>query len=232
MALDHASRASLDVLRGTAALADLQDPDGPPTVAVVLGAGSATAKDASIAAAVAACQQALVPVLGVCTDVRRYQRQIPPPLWPVNGRAWPQGTPPDALSAVVLQVVGLADTDRRVFLSHCRSDGSALAEQLRTALADERWDVFLDRFSVPPADGFQERIDRELADKAFVLLLETPLRPAADGSSTRWCSLCGTASASSASRCRRRHAGSCSRPSTTLGASASPRPTSTGGVPC
>jgi hypothetical protein len=174
-------RASLDVLRGPAALAGVHDPDSPPTVAVVLGAGPPTAQDASIAAAVDACQDALVPVLGVCADLRRYQGQVPQALWPVNGRAWPTGTSADALSTTVLQLVGLAADDRRIFLSHCRSDGSALAEQLRTALADERWDVFLDRFSVPPAVDFQARIDRELADKAFVLLLETP-----QASGSRW----------------------------------------------
>lgn len=172
--------ASLDVLRGAAALVGVQDPDGPPTVAVVLSAGAPTAQDTSIAAAVNACQKALAPVLGVCTDIRRYQRQVPPSLRPVNGRAWPAGTSPDALSTLLLQLVGLADRDRRIFLSHRRADGSALAEQLRTALADERWDVFLDRFSVPPAVDFQERIDRELAEKAFVLLLETPQAAGSD----------------------------------------------------
>jgi hypothetical protein len=175
---DHAlavssGRVSLDVLRGPTALVDVEDPDGPPTVAVVLG-GPATAGDRAIAAAIERCQRALVPVLGVCTDLRRYQAQVPAPLWPVNGRPWPAGALPDALSTVVLQLVGLADDDRRIFLSHRRTDGGLIAEQLRTALADQRWDVFLDRFSVPPAVDFQKRIDRELADKAFVLLLETP----------------------------------------------------------
>ncbi|MHB1166170.1 MAG: toll/interleukin-1 receptor domain-containing protein [Candidatus Nanopelagicales bacterium] len=87
---------------------------------------------------------------------------------------------PDSVALLVLQLVGLADEDRRIFLSHRRTDGSVLAEQLRTALADDRWDVFLDRFSVPPAVDFQERLDRELADKAFVLLLETPQASGSD----------------------------------------------------
>jgi hypothetical protein len=173
-------RVSLEIQRGLAASASLHDPDGPPTVAVVLSGGSVTAKDVAIAEAVDACQRALVPVLPVCTQLRRYQEQVPPSLWPVNGKAWSKGASPDALAALVLQLVGLADEDRRIFLSHRRFDGSVLAEQLRTALGDDRWDVFLDRFSVPPAVDFQKRLDRELADKAFVLLLETPQASGSD----------------------------------------------------
>ena len=61
-----------------------------------------------------------------------------------------------------------------MFLSYRRTDGSHLAQQLRHALLDERWDVFLDSFSVPPASDFQHRLYQDLADKAFVLLVETP----------------------------------------------------------
>lgn len=66
-------------------------------------------------------------------------------------------------------------------MSYRRSDGSDLANQLRYALVDAGWDVFLPRYSVPPAAVFQEQLDRDLADKAFVLLLETP-----DASTSAW----------------------------------------------
>ena len=37
-----------------------------------------------------------------------------------------------------------------------------------------RFDVFLDRFAVEPGVDFQRRLDEDLGDKAFVLLLESP----------------------------------------------------------
>lgn len=45
--------------------------------------------------------------------------------------------------------------------------------QLHTALAQRQYDVFLDRFSVPPGIDFQKRLDQDLGDKAFVVLFES-----------------------------------------------------------
>ena len=36
-----------------------------------------------------------------------------------------------------------------------------------------RFDVFLDRFALPPGEDFQKRLDEDLGDKAFVVLLES-----------------------------------------------------------
>ena len=54
-----------------------------------------------------------------------------------------------------------------------RKESSLIAIQLHTALAQRRYDVFLDRFAVPPGTDFQERLDQDLGDKAFVVLLES-----------------------------------------------------------
>ncbi len=59
-------------------------------------------------------------------------------------------------------------------LSYCRSETSTLAVQLHTELVQRRFDVFLDRFAVEPGVDFQRRLDEDLGDKAFVLLLESP----------------------------------------------------------
>lgn len=78
-----------------------------------------------------------------------------------------------AVLSAVLRMLGLAEFDRKVFLSYVRKDSSSLAVQLHTALAQRQYDVFLDRFAVPPGADFQERLEQDLGDKAFVVLLES-----------------------------------------------------------
>jgi hypothetical protein len=41
-------------------------------------------------------------------------------------------------------------------------------------LSKAGFDVFLDRFGIDPAENFQERLTERLADKAFMLLIESP----------------------------------------------------------
>ena len=73
----------------------------------------------------------------------------------------------------LLEMLGLVETERKVFISYRQSETSELAVQLHTELAQRRFDVFLDRFSVEPGVDFQRRLDEDLGDKAFVLLLES-----------------------------------------------------------
>lgn len=73
----------------------------------------------------------------------------------------------------LLRTLGLTESDRKVFISYRRSETSALANQMHTALVQRGFDVFLDRFSINPGDHFPRRIDENLADKAFLLLLES-----------------------------------------------------------
>ena len=71
-------------------------------------------------------------------------------------------------------MLGLAERERKVFLSYLRRESTPLAIQLHTALAQARFDVFLDRFTVDPGEDFQARLDEDLGDKAFVTVLESP----------------------------------------------------------
>lgn len=66
------------------------------------------------------------------------------------------------------------EPERRVFLSYFRNESTPLAVQLHTALAQARFDVFLDRFTVPPGVDFQKRLEEDLGDKAFLVLIESP----------------------------------------------------------
>ena len=73
----------------------------------------------------------------------------------------------------VLGMLGIVETERKVFISYRQSQTSELAVQLHTALAQRRFDVFLDRFSIKPGADFQRRLEEDLGDKAFMLLLES-----------------------------------------------------------
>jgi len=72
-----------------------------------------------------------------------------------------------------LEFLGLVEKERRLFISYRQSDSRVISDQLHTSLVQSRFNVFLDRFSVAPGVDFRERIDDELSDKAFLLLLET-----------------------------------------------------------
>lgn len=97
--------------------------------------------------------------------------QLPHVIAHINALDWKADR--TAVLSAVLRMLGLAEFDRKVFLSYVRQDSSALAIQLHTALAQRQYDVFLDRFAVPPGVDFQERLDQDLGDKAFVVLLES-----------------------------------------------------------
>jgi hypothetical protein len=73
----------------------------------------------------------------------------------------------------VLAAAGIGSENCRVFISYKRDETRELAEQIFDALSRLQFDVFLDRFCIPPAANFQTRLRQELADKAMVVLLES-----------------------------------------------------------
>jgi len=77
------------------------------------------------------------------------------------------------LAQAILEAAGVSDDEYRIFVSYKRSDCQALAEQLFVELSKHRFQVFVDRFTIPPGLDFQERLDSELEDKSMVLILES-----------------------------------------------------------
>ena len=73
----------------------------------------------------------------------------------------------------ILRLLGLVEDERRLFLSYVRRDSANVAEQLHRELQKRQFDVFLDRFTVPPGHDFQRRLTEDLADRAFLLLVES-----------------------------------------------------------
>jgi hypothetical protein len=77
------------------------------------------------------------------------------------------------VAADIVDSVLLGDEERRVFISYSHQDGAATAQRLFELMTQHRFDVFLDRFSLPPGADFIERISDELVDKSMVVVVET-----------------------------------------------------------
>jgi hypothetical protein len=160
-----------DIVAIEDALGAPEDPAEVSQTLVVFLADEASRRDASLAAQVARAREQLVPILPIVWPDADVAAVLPELLRPLNTATWDRSGA--AVVGAVLRLLGLIEWERRLFLSYRRRDTSGLALQLREHLGRRAYDVFLDRFSVPPAADFQRRIDVELSDKAFVLLLES-----------------------------------------------------------
>ncbi len=80
------------------------------------------------------------------------------------------------VAEVVPSVLGRAEVTssiNRIFISYRRVETLPIALQLFDRLTHERFDVFLDRFSIEPGVDFQRRLTQELEEKSMVVLLES-----------------------------------------------------------
>jgi hypothetical protein len=156
----------LDIADVLEPVADDPATDAPHRVVVWVGAERAGEALVSLQRAV----EAALPILPVV--VGSEYELLPGLVEALNAMSLGQGQ--DEVVAAILRMLGLAEAERRVFISYRRQDTTPLAEQLRHALLDRGFDVFIDRFAIAPGDDVQRRIDIELGDKAFVLVLESP----------------------------------------------------------
>lgn len=141
-----------------------------PVVVAYLGSKSA-AVDQFIVGELQRAQQQNFSILPIVRDQDNISEVLPGDLRRLNAIPWNDMNAGVAMS--ILEMFGIVEKKRRLFLSYRRQETELLALQLCRALSERRFDVFLDRFSVPPGDDFPKRIDIELADKSFVLLLES-----------------------------------------------------------
>jgi hypothetical protein len=140
-----------------------------PTLVVCLGSGD-NATSSEVEEQLERAREEAFAVVPVLRPDHEMHASFPPLIHSLNALVWNSG---DAPPLALLRALGVVEQERRLFLSYRQAESSALALQLRRALSERSYDVFLDRFSVPPGADFQRRIDIELADKAFVLLLES-----------------------------------------------------------
>jgi hypothetical protein len=146
--------------------------ESPPQTLVLFLADDESREDERLLGVVEAAREQLVPVLPLVQPQADIFTTLPESLRRLNAIEWDRDG--GHVVGEIARLLGLAESERRLFLSYRRLETSSLALQLREHLSRRTFDVFLDRFSVPPAADFQRRINVELADKAFVLLLESP----------------------------------------------------------
>ncbi|QOR69380.1 toll/interleukin-1 receptor domain-containing protein [Ruania alkalisoli] len=150
-----------------------------PAVAVLL-VGPATKNASSLDRRIIAARDSGLVVIPVVDSLAAFAAQVPDLVSAFNGFEWSGGDPERRLARIVLKQLGIEERDRKVFISHRRSDGLAAAEQLYDALSHVSFSPFIDRFAIPAGDNVQLRIADALESFAFVLLLETPDAHASD----------------------------------------------------
>ena len=86
-----------------------------------------------------------------------------------------QGGAIEQLAPDVLRAAGVGGREHRLFISYRRDDAQELAEELHDELTHRGFHVFLDRFRGIAGTPFPQQLQRELADKGVVLVIESPL---------------------------------------------------------
>lgn len=112
-------------------------------------------------------------VIPIVSDRQGFMQAVPNDLNNLNGIEMKTKAQRMTLVALVLRQLGLAEEERRVFISYKREDSQDIALQIWEELGKRGYRAFLDQFSIDAGIDFQRRIAEELADMAFVVLLET-----------------------------------------------------------
>jgi hypothetical protein len=147
-----------------------REPSGP-AVALYLATMQGR-DDPKLQITVAAALEAGIAVVPVIRPGDDFHAAVPEALSPINAIPWDVAG--HDVAQYVLSALGIAEPERQVFISYRRSDAAPVAEALWHRLSERRFDVFLDRFSVPPGVDFQTRLRAELSDKAFAIIIESP----------------------------------------------------------
>lgn len=73
----------------------------------------------------------------------------------------------------IMAAAGVTPAQFRVFISYRRQDTQEMAGQLFQALTQEGFQVFVDRFAIPPAVNFQRYLMEQLDGMSMVVFLES-----------------------------------------------------------
>src|SRR5581483_3077590 len=170
---------ALGLHRSVSVQTDVTPPADEPAVSVYLGSPAAATDPECITATTHALRDART-VLPIVADLSHFTTDTPVALHPINGWEWSGNEPSTRLARLVLEELGIEESQRRVFISHKRDDGLYAAEQLHDHLSHHGFDPFIDRFDIRVGADVQRRIAASLEAQAFLLLLETPLAHTSD----------------------------------------------------
>jgi hypothetical protein len=114
-------------------------------------------------------------VIPVVQDTRSFTSFVPTQIANINGISLEEcGAEFEALSARVLEGLGLLRERRRLFISYRRNETSNIALQLYEALDAAGFDVFLDTHAVRSGEPFQDVLWHRLADTDVIVVLDSP----------------------------------------------------------
>ena len=152
----------------------LVDVDLGANAAVVYLGSRAASTDDDIHALLTEALDRQIPIMPLvrASKGRGVQGELSPSIRRLNVADWDSQRGQSL--AALLGMLGLVEHERKVFISYRQSESTPLASQLHTELARSRFDVFLDRYSVAPGEDFQRKLDQELEEIAFMLLIESP----------------------------------------------------------
>ena len=145
-----------------------------PRVAVVFCRESMSGTEIE---AIGRCRAHGMPIVPVTEDLTRFTQVAPKEVGKFNGFQLADTLEVGELAGLMLELLGLQRSKRKIFISYARIDGSAMARQLREAFAARWYSVFLDTVSIRPGAVFQESLKQELADSDVVVLLSSPGAP-------------------------------------------------------
>jgi hypothetical protein len=175
--LRHAVAAELTDLGAHTSLSvsviEDRSPGDAPSVAVLL-VGPAAKNNPLLVERLDAARDDGVVIIPAVDNLNTFHTQVPDSVSQFNGVEWSGSDPERRLARMLLEELGIEERDRRVFISHRRSDGLEAAEQLHDELSHARFSPFVDRFAIPIGQDVQDRIADGLEAFAFLLVLETP----------------------------------------------------------
>ncbi len=152
---------------------DFEGAPSPDVPSVVVAAWTPEVPAEAFEGLVEAAVGAGVLVVPVVDSTSAMPDDLPGHLERLNALGWDTAGS-SGVADVCLRELGLHEGERRVFISHRRSDGLQAAADLHAAMREHGWTPFIDRFAIPAGGDVREAIEHALEDMAFLLLLETP----------------------------------------------------------
>ncbi|MCY4657955.1 MAG: toll/interleukin-1 receptor domain-containing protein [Gammaproteobacteria bacterium] len=147
------------------------DQQHPQVVAVLCS--ESCREDDVINALITDAMAKVIPVIPIVAEEEgdRISNVLPRNLRKIHAAKWIGNGA--SVTSSLLQSLGLINFERKIFISYRQRDTLELANQLHQGLSRRKFDVFLDRFSLDVGVDFQNQLEIDLSDKAFVLLLES-----------------------------------------------------------